>query len=136
MIHIKIDEKGHFGFMLKSTMEARNVSLRDLSRELGCSVQSVSRWVVGEVRPQEHHIKRMCKFLGMNFQSAMEAVEQDRLDYAKSKSHHILEMDRDIRITEIEPYMKFLSDEKWAELIVMVKHIATAAAHQRKAKAN
>jgi transcriptional regulator with XRE-family HTH domain len=71
--------RGHFATMLSGAMDQLDISIRELSKQLGISYENARRLQAGEVLPSKLLVEKTAAAVGVPVEQLQLAVQRDAL---------------------------------------------------------
>ena len=85
MTEAAASRRGHFATMLSGAMDQLDISIRELSKQLGISYEHARRLRAGEVLPSKLLVEKTAAAVGVPVEQLQLAVQRDALKHVLPK---------------------------------------------------
>lgn len=106
---IELQPAGRFGTLLHTTLNQRDLSLRDLAKQIDSTYEHMRKLIRGLTYPSRYLLKELCAYLQIKEVEASKAILADRIQHKYGKMPAIL-AGKNPELDEIEKDWLYLED--------------------------
>ena len=117
MVRVKVrrekPEQGHFGGLLQRTLESKQITMVELSKQADITYEHARKLVNSLAYPSKYLAEKLCKLLEMNHQEVADAIMADKMKRSYGDAATLRMANKPPRVEAIERYLSNLTPEQF-----------------------